>query len=399
VSVRALEGPAAEPRGAVAAAGVSTLPATDERAGRGEPGRESELGRESAPAADESAPKVLLPPELPWLYLVIPLPAAYLMGHDLSGKPWPLFLRGLVEMYLPFVAFGLVFYILYRYVLPGPLRRVKTWGARMGVHAVVMALVTPLVATALLPLMHVLAGRQIGWLEFLIISLIFTAACLFPSAAVQELRHRAHDAEHRALALRQAALEAQLAALQARTDPHFLFNSLNTVASLISEDPELAERTLERLADLFRYALESSRLRTVKLERELAMVADYLELQSARFGTRLHTSLQVERGLGELDIPPLLLQPLVENAILHGTSRRGGRVDVAVRRERDQLVIEINDDGPGPGHSAHSGAGTAVAVVAERLSLCYAERGSLRLAPGSNGGCCARLVLPIGSGP
>ncbi|HWO09477.1 MAG TPA: histidine kinase [Polyangiaceae bacterium] len=390
MSARLLDRPSAEPR--VAAAGALEREATDAFAGPGGP------EREGAPDAGPSAPAVLLPPELPWLYVVFPLPAAYLMGYDLLSKPWPVFLRVVAKMYLPFGAFGLVFYILYRFVLPQPLRRVKSWGARMAVHALVMLLVTPPVATALLPLMHALGGRALGWLNFLIISLIFSAACLFPSVAVQELRHRARNAEHRALALRQAALEAQLAALQARTDPHFLFNSLNTVASLISEDPELAERTLERLADLFRYALESSRLRTVKLERELAMVADYLELQSARFGTRLHTSLQVERGLGELEIPPLLLQPLVENAIVHGTSRRGGRVDVAVRRELDRLVIEISDDGPGPGHSAHAGAGTAVAVVGERLRLCYAERGSLRLEAGQNGGCRARLVLPIGVG-
>jgi len=339
----------------------------------------------------------LLPPELPWLYVAVPLPAAFLLGYTPYGESWEFFVRGLVKTYVPFAVYGLVFHVLYLRVMPRALRRLNGWGRRMAAHGALMLVVVPVVAIGLFPLMVWLVGKTMGWLHFVVISLIFSAASLFPALVLQELRHRAQSAEHRALSLQKAALEAQLAALQARTDPHFLFNSLNTVASLISEDPVLAERTLERLSDLFRYALESSRSRSVKLERELEMVADYLELQSARFGERLHTSLQVERGVGELEIPPLLLQPLVENAIVHGTEqRRGGRIDVAVRRERDELVIEICDDGPGPGGSPRAGAKSAVEMVGERLRLFYAGRASLRLEPARGGGCCARMVLPIG---
>jgi two-component system sensor histidine kinase AlgZ len=346
------------------------------------------------------APSPLLPPEQPWLYALIPLPATYLMGHDLPGTSWALFARGLLCMYLPFVAFGLAFHVVYRRVMPRLLAPAQKRAARLALHGAAVLVVTPPVAAAIFPLIQVLAIRELDYSGFLIISFIFTAACLFPSLGVQALRHRARSAEHHALTLRKAALEAQLAALQARTDPHFLFNSLNTVASLISEDPVLAERTLERLADLFRYALDSSRVRTVRLERELSMVADYLELQSARFGSRLHTSLCVERGLADIEVPPLLLQPLVENAIVHGTSqRRAGRVAVTVRRESDQLVVEVSDDGPGPGRSSHMGSGTAVAGVSERLSLHYAGRGSLLLQPHPEGGCLARLALPIGALP
>jgi two-component system sensor histidine kinase AlgZ len=348
-------------------------------------------------SAADSAPGPLLPPELPWLYVLIPLPAAYLMGHDLLGQPWPLFLRSLLKMYLPFAVFGLAFHLLYRYVMPHLLGRVKRRGARAALHVGAVALLTPPIAAAILPVATLIGGRRMEPLDYGIVSLIFSSACIFPSLALQGLRQRARTAEHQALVERKSALEAQLSALQARTDPHFLFNSLNTVASLISEDPVLAERTLERLADLFRYALESSLVRTVKLERELAMVTDYLELQSARFGTRLHTSLSVGLGLADVDIPPLLLQPLVENAIVHGMSlRREGRVEIAVRRERDQLLVEISDDGPGPGRSQHAGAGTAVAVVSERLRLYYGGQGSLRLETQPTGGCLARLALPIG---
>jgi two-component system sensor histidine kinase AlgZ len=340
----------------------------------------------------------ILPPELPWILLAVPLPAAYLMGHDLLDKSLPLLLRALLKMYLPFMAFGGTFLLLYAYAMPSVLRRVTTPLARAAVHVAAMLLVVAAVSVPLYPLLFQ-TSHPSGLLGFMIVSTIFSAACIFPAIVVQGLRLRARSAEHRALVERKAALEAQLQALQARTDPHFLFNSLNTVASLIPEDPVLAERTLERLADLFRYALEAGRVRTVRLERELAMVSDYLELQTARFGERLQTRLEVASGLEEVPVPPLLLQPLVENAILHGAARgRGARVDVTVRREHDRLIIEVSDDGPGPGQSVHAGSGTSVRGVEERLRLHYAEAATLSLEARASGGCLAKLALPI-AGP
>ena len=333
------------------------------------------------------------------LYAFVPLPACYLMGHDLFDKPLPLLLYALLKMYTPFLVFGSVFHLIYRYLMPGALRRLERPWQRTALHAGVICLVTISVGTLLASVIERVSGKAEDPFSFVIISLIFSCSFLLPGLALQRQRVRTQTAEHMALVERKAALEAQLQALQARTDPHFLFNSLNTVASLIPEDPVLAERTLERLADLFRYALESSRLRTVRLERELEMIADYLELQSARFGQRLQTRLEVGAGLGEIEIPPLLLQPLVENAIQHGTAqRRGGRVEIAVRREQDSLVVEVSDDGPGPGASRHTGTGTAVAGVLERLRLHYAGRGTLRLLEAPRGGCLARLALPIGAG-
>jgi two-component system sensor histidine kinase AlgZ len=348
----------------------------------------------------KSEPSPLLPPELPWLYLLVPLPAAYLMGHAELGRslPLPALLLALVRMYLPFLVYGPAFQLVYVYVMPAGLRRLARPWQRIALHAAVIA---TLVCVISLPLTAALEhiGNRMQRVEFLIVSLIFSCAFILPSLAVQSLRARARSAEHTALIERKAALEAQLQALQARTDPPFLFNSLNTVASLIPEDPVLAERSLERLADLFRYALESGGTRTVRLERELCMVSDYLELQAARFGSRLETRLEIGADLGAIEVPPLLLQPLVENAILHGTARRrGGRVEVTVRREQDSLVIEVSDDGPGPGASAHAGAGTALAGLVQRLRLHYAERGSLNLLADPRGGCLARLVLPVGGG-
>jgi two-component system sensor histidine kinase AlgZ len=224
------------------------------------------------PKANAGLEGPLLPPELPWVLLVVPLPAAYLLGHDLLYKSFPLLLQTLLKMYLPFLAFGWSFQLVYSYLVPRPLARLRHPLARASLHVAVMTGVVLVVASALFPLFRVVAGHAMRWSHFLIVSGIFSVACVLPALALQRLRLRARSAEHRALVERKAALQAQLSALQARTDPHFLFNSLNTVASLIPENPELAERTLEPLADLFRYALESGHVRTVTLQRELAMV-------------------------------------------------------------------------------------------------------------------------------
>ena len=361
--------------------------------------------REAQPAVAElgtSAPddggvlEPLLPPELVWLYAVVPLPAAYLLRQGALEFQASDLAFVLIKAYLPFGIFGGAFQLVYRYVMPGLLRRMRAslrWVAHLGVAVAVVLTASAL----LLPLIGLLAGHRPRAGVFIPISLIFSALCLFPSLTLQQQRLRTRRAEERALREREAALEAQLQALQARTDPHFLFNSLNTIASLIHDDPRLAERSLERLAELFRYTLVASSARTVKLERELAMVSDYLELQAARFGERLKSSLAVASGVGDFEVPALLLQPLVENAILHGMAqRRGGRVEVeiVVRGEPTQLVIEVRDDGPGLGRSTHVGAGTSVHTIRERLRLHYGTRATLSFADNGSAGCVARLALP-----
>jgi two-component system sensor histidine kinase AlgZ len=304
----------------------------------------------------------LLPPELPWLYIFAPAVAAFVIVDDLADKPIALLLRSIASTYIPFLALGLAFHVVYRHVMPGVLARARTGAARLLLHLTALVLVSTAVSLAVRPLHDLFCDHRQTALSFAVVSTILSATCVLPALLVQRLRLRAQAADRRAMAEREAALEAQLQALQARTDPHFLFNSINTVATLIPEDPRLAERTLERLADLFRYALDAGRTRTVPLRREVEMTRDYLAVQSARFGDRLLTSLAFDDALGDLAVPPLLLQPLVENAILHGTSRRGrGEVRVDVRREGDRLVFEVRDDGPGPGGSNRAGAGAGPA--------------------------------------
>jgi LytS/YehU family sensor histidine kinase len=148
------------------------------------------------------------------------------------------------------------------------------------------------------------------------------------------------------------ALRSRLEMLKAQMNPHFLFNALNSVASLIPDEPQLAETTVERLAGVLQYTLLASQREFVTLEEELTVVRDYLEIEKARFDGRLQTPIDVSPDLYQRHIPPLLLQPLVENAVLHGLAEaRSGVVKVCGRAEQGATVLTVTDGGVGPGKS------------------------------------------------
>jgi two-component system sensor histidine kinase AlgZ len=209
------------------------------------------------------------------------------------------------------------------------------------------------------------------------------------------LKARAH--EMRAEQARKEALRAQLKALQARTNPHFLFNSLNTVAGLIEEDPSGAERVLERLGELFRYALKGSEGGWVRLGEELAAVEGYLEVESIRFGGRLRSEVRAPSETREILVPPLILQPLVENAVLHAIAprREGGTVRIAARLLDGSLVLTVADDGSGPGTSPHNGSGTSLAELEQRLELIYGGAARFEAGGSEGSGFLVELALPL----
>ena len=212
----------------------------------------------------------------------------------------------------------------------------------------------------------------------------------------ERLRERARRTEMREQEAQQRALRAELQALQARTDPHFLFNTLNTVAGLVVEDPASAEQMLERLSTVFRYALEGSRNRWVRLEEEWSAIRDYLEVERIRFGERLSIDLQFDENLGKSLVPPLVLQPLVENAVLHGIAEQltGGKIGITATEQGGALLLTVEDNGPGPGNSRHRGSGQSLTNLRERLQLIYGERAQLTLDALPAGGCRATLSLP-----
>ncbi|HTS76152.1 MAG TPA: histidine kinase [Bryobacteraceae bacterium] len=159
-----------------------------------------------------------------------------------------------------------------------------------------------------------------------------------------ELRTKELERE-RALKL---ATEAQLASLESRIHPHFLFNTLNSISSLIPEDPARAERLVEQMAALLRFSLDAHQSGLVPLERELKIVGDYLEIERARFGDRLRYQVGVPAELNQSQIPPLALQTLVENSVKYAVApdRAGGEIRITAARSNGACRLEVSDSGP-----------------------------------------------------
>lgn len=193
--------------------------------------------------------------------------------------------------------------------------------------------------------------------------------------------------------LQKAKSEAELAALQARINPHFLFNTLNSIAALIGDNPEKAEQVLGQLSSLMRYALHSNRTGVASVDDELKIVRGYLEIEQVRLGSRLHYEIDVDAALGTTELPVLLLQPLVENAIKHGIAQKvaGGRVMVRGWREDGVIIFTISDDGDG--ESDATGNGEGLANVRQRLDALYGARAAVTLTR-QNGLTETRVSIP-----
>jgi signal transduction histidine kinase len=208
--------------------------------------------------------------------------------------------------------------------------------------------------------------------------------------------------EEARLAERAAKLEAQLARtelriLRSQLDPHFLFNTLHVISELVHVDPRRADRMVARLGDLLRMSASLARAPDVALRDELAFVNAYLEIQEARFGARLRVVRDVDAATLDAAVPSLLVQPLVENAIRHGTSRRasGGQVDIIARRDGSTLVIEVQDNGPGVTADVTPNEGIGIGHTRARLAQLYGSASRLELEARPSGGTTARVRLPF----
>ena len=204
------------------------------------------------------------------------------------------------------------------------------------------------------------------------------------------------------LAARSARLEMQLARtelqiLRSQLDPHFLFNALHVISELVHVDPPRADRMVARLGDLLRMSAALARSGDVALRKELEFVNAYLEIQEARFGDRLCVIRDVNVATLNAAVPSLVIQPLVENAIRHGTSRRAGagHVEIVTRRVGASLLIEVLDDGPGLRADQAPDEGIGIGHTRARLAQLYGADGALELEPRAGGGTAARIRLPF----
>jgi sensor histidine kinase YesM len=198
----------------------------------------------------------------------------------------------------------------------------------------------------------------------------------------------------RAEQLERQALDAQLRTLQAQIEPHFLFNTLANVVSLVDGQPADAKRMLERLIDLLRGSLSASRAQHATLGQEAELVRAYLDILAIRMGARLRYEVRIDEALRALPLAPMLLQPLVENAIQHGLEPKieGGCVRVSATGRDGEVVIVVEDDGAGFGATTRGG-GVGLANLRERLAASYGGRARLAIED-AQPGTRVRLVLP-----
>ncbi|OZC03602.1 sensor histidine kinase [Rubricoccus marinus] len=250
---------------------------------------------------------------------------------------------------------------------------------------------------------------RLRFVDEMVISVAILAAG-FARDALARLRER----ETHTARLEAQLADARLSALRMQLNPHFLFNTLHAVSALVERDPAGVRTMIARLSSLLRRVLDGGDRHEVTLRDELAFLRDYLDVQRVRFQGRLDVEEHIEDGTLDALVPNLVLQPLAENAVQHGVSRRedaGGRIVVSAQREGGSLVLTVRDNGPGPSAEARGGAtddsasgatgtaprsgGLGLRNTRQRLDALYGRAASLELGAGADGGAEARVMLPF----
>jgi two-component system LytT family sensor kinase len=213
--------------------------------------------------------------------------------------------------------------------------------------------------------------------------------------------------QNREAVLQQQVIEAELRALRAQVNPHFLFNSLNSIANLVVTNPEQAETMTLRLARVFRHVLANSTRPLISLHEEIDFLETYLQIEEARFGSRLQVKIAVDPTVAMEQIPSLILQPIVENALKHGLGPRPGPGHLWITAEVDgnQVCLRVEDDGVGPAigvlklnGSNRLSNGVGLENVAQRLNALYQDQGRMTIEARQAGGTRVTILLPRESG-
>jgi two-component system, LytTR family, sensor kinase len=207
---------------------------------------------------------------------------------------------------------------------------------------------------------------------------------------------KSHEHELNAVELQRRLTQARLQTLQMQLNPHFLFNTLHAISSLMHKDVEAADRMIVRLSDLLRYALDSTEAHEVPLKAELDFLDRYLEIEQTRFGERLTIGKEIDPDTLGAQVPNLVLQPLVENAIRHGIERQAkpGKIELRARRKQGMLHLQVCDNGAGiQSHSQREGIG--LTNTRARLQQLYGEAQSLELSNAADGGVIVSVTIPF----
>lgn len=322
----------------------------------------------------------------------------YLLDNTRSPLTWQWSLfRALSLMYLWVPLTLAIFWLTYRF----PLERGR-WARGLAIHAgasVAVALLRGLTIYAVSPWTRIYRTLPpLG--EVLIHSLgqnLFFYWMLAGVAHALLYAERTRARERRAAELEAGLVRARLHALKSQLQPHFLFNTLNSIAELFRHDAEAGDRMIAQLSELLRRSLESGEAQEVALRDELATLHPYVQIELVRFRDRLRVTEEIEPGVLAAQVPHFLLQPLVENAVRHGIEPRSrpGHIRISARRCGDDLAIEVSDDGVGLGEREPGGSprGVGLAVTRERLRTLYGTRQSCELRPAPGGGTVAAIRI------
>ena len=284
---------------------------------------------------------------------------------------------------------------------------VRRWRAHVAVH-IVAAVALTFITQALVVLAYwAIAGQFRGfgalvragavWMTLrLHVALAIYVAILAITQGVMFYR-RSRARELHLARLEGQLTRARLQALNAQIRPHFLLNTMHTIGQLWrSGNADSADEMLDRLGSLFHRVQDSTDQQEVPLSDELDMVREYLAIEQARFPDRLRCSIDAAAESLDTPVPPLILQPLVENAVRHGVSRTStaGRIEVRATVENGTLELSVSDDGPGIQNGSAPSSGTGLRNTRERLVELYGERGRLDVRRGASGGTIATVTIP-----
>ena len=324
-----------------------------------------------------------------WTALAVFYAVSTSLTYRSTGRPgnWSLtFRRSLSEWWLWALLTPAIGWMARRF----PLHGARRW-RNLAIH---------IVAAVVVAIGKTMADRAIffllsGFSTYILLSTIALHFTLYFAilAAAHGLEYYRRSREREQLEARLAATRLQLLSMQLQ--PHFLFNTLNTIAELVHDDPESADRMIAGLSDLLRRTLDLKDAHEVTLDEELRVLDLYLDLQRIRFGERLHVVTDIEAAARTARVPLLLLQPIVENSIRHGLAARttAGRIEIRGRRSADRLVLDVIDDGEPIDGEPRQGIG--LNNVRDRLEALHGDRFSLRLVPAETGGTRVTIDMPF----
>jgi signal transduction histidine kinase len=326
-----------------------------------------------------------------WTALALFFAVSASLTYLSTGRPanWVLSIeRSLTEWWLWALFTPLVVYLARRY----PLDRPWPWG-HAAIHVAAGTIVAVAKTNAERAIFAWLTGFWTYWLISTLALQFFVYSAIVVATHGLEYYRRSREREQ----LEARLAETRLQLLNVQLQPHFLFNTLNTIAEIVHDDADKADHMITSLSDLLRRALELGASQEIPLDRELDLLKRYLDIQKIRFGDRLQVTSRVADEARQASVPVLLLQPLVENAIQHGLSAHAnaGRIDIEARRDGGTLVITVTDDGVGLKEQAPAGRQrVGLSNTRERLQALYGndQRCDLSNAPG--GGAQISLSIP-----